>query len=42
MNEAAMIPIAYYNDFWLQSSKITGGYHLPNGRWFFMYADIGE
>lgn len=42
MSEAACIPLAYYNDFWLQSSKITGSWHSPYGYWFFMYADITE
>lgn len=42
MSEAACIPLAYYNDFWLQSSKITGSWHSPNGYWFFMYADVTE
>ena len=42
MDDAAAIPIAYYNDFWLQSSKITGGWHSPYGYWLFMYADIAE
>ena len=31
MNDAGCIPIAYYNDFWLQSSKITGSWHSSNG-----------
>lgn len=42
MNDAGCIPIAYYNDFWLQSSKITGAWHSSNGFWYFMYADIAE
>ncbi len=42
MNEAACIPVAYYNDFWLQSSKITGMWHSAYGYWYFMYADITE
>ena len=42
MNDAGCIPIAYYNDFWLQSSKITGAWHSSNGFWYFMYADITE
>ena len=42
MNDAGCIPIAYYNDFWLQSSKITGSWHSANGYWYFMYADIAE
>lgn len=42
MEETACIPIAYYNDFWLQSDKITGSWHSPYGYWYFMYADIAE
>lgn len=42
MDEVACIPLAYYNDFWLQSSKITGMWHSPYGYWYFMYADITE
>ncbi len=42
MEEAGCIPIAYYNDFWLQSDKITGSWHSPYGYWYFMYADITE
>lgn len=42
MDEAACIPVAYYNDFWLQSSKITGMWHSAYGYWYFMYADIEE
>ena len=42
MEETGCIPIAYYNDFWLQSEKITGSWHSPNGFWYFMYADITE
>lgn len=42
MEDAACIPIAYYNDFWLQSKNITGAWHSPYGYWFFMYADINK
>ena len=42
MEEAGCIPIAYYNDFWLQSDKITGSWHSAYGYWHFMYADIAE
>lgn len=42
MNEAGCLPLAYYNDFWLQSSKIEGMWHSPYGYWYFMYADIAE
>lgn len=42
MEDYACIPLAYYNDFWLQSSKITGSWHSAYGYWYFMYADIEE
>lgn len=42
MEEIGAIPLAYQNDFWLQSSKITGSWHSPYGYWHFMYADITE
>lgn len=42
MDEAGCVPVAYYNDIWLQSSKITGMWHSAYGYWYFMYADIAE
>ena len=42
MDEAACIPVAYYNDFWLQSEKITGTWHSAYGYWHLMYGDIAE
>lgn len=42
MEDAACIPLAYYNDFWLQSEKLTGSWHSPYGYWYLMYADIAE
>ena len=42
MRDAACIPVAYYNDFYLQNSKITGSWHSPYGYWYFQYADITE
>lgn len=42
MNETGCIPIAYYNDFWLQSGKIKGMWHSPYGYWYFMYAEVAE
>ena len=42
MEEAGCIPVAYYNDFWLQSEKITGSWHSPRGYWYLMYADVTE
>ncbi|MBO5236163.1 MAG: peptide ABC transporter substrate-binding protein [Spirochaetaceae bacterium] len=42
LNDAGCVPVAYYNDFWLQSEKIQGAWHSPYGYWYFMYADIAE
>ena len=42
MADAACIPVAYYNDFYLMSSKITGAWHSPYGYWYLQYADITE
>ncbi len=42
MEEAGCVPVAYYNDFWLQSPKIKGMWHSAYGYWYFMYADIEE
>ncbi|AGA69537.1 ABC-type oligopeptide transport system, periplasmic component [Desulfitobacterium dichloroeliminans LMG P-21439] len=42
MADAAIIPIAYYNQFYLQSPKITGSWYSPYGYWYFQYADIAE
>ena len=42
IEEAACGPVAYYNDFWLQSTQIEGMWHSPTGYWYFMYADIVE
>ncbi len=42
MEEAACVPVAYYNDFWLQSTKIQNMWHSAYGYWYFMYADIAE
>ena len=40
MSDAACIPVAYYNDFYLCSDKVTGYWHSPYGYWYFQYADI--
>jgi oligopeptide transport system substrate-binding protein len=38
MEDYANIPVAYYNDFWLQSSSLKGTWHSPYGYWYFQYA----
>jgi oligopeptide transport system substrate-binding protein len=40
MADAACIPLAYYNEFYLQNTNITGSWHSPSGFWYFQYADI--
>lgn len=42
MADTGCVPVAYYNDFYLQSEKITGSWHSAYGYWMFMYADIAE
>ncbi len=42
MADMGVIPVAYYNEFYLQSPKITGSWHSPYGYWYFQYADITE
>ncbi len=36
----AIIPVAYYTDFWMQSPNATGIWHAPVGYWYFVYADV--
>ena len=38
--DAAMAPVAYYNDFYLQDPKLKGTWHSPYGYWYFMYATM--
>lgn len=40
MEDAACIPLAYYNDFWLQKTNVSGIWHSAYGYWYFMNADI--
>lgn len=42
MEDAACIPVAYYNDFWLQSSSLKGTWHSPYGYWYLQYGYIEE
>lgn len=42
MADAGMIPVAWYNDFYLMSNKVTGWWHSPYGYWYVQYADIAE
>ncbi|MCR5651769.1 MAG: peptide ABC transporter substrate-binding protein [Lachnospiraceae bacterium] len=40
LNDAAMAPVAYYNDFWLQKSNLKNTWHSPYGYWYFMYGSL--
>ncbi len=40
LNDAAMAPVAYYNDFWLQKQNLKGTWHSPYGYWYFMYGSL--
>ena len=42
MEDYANIPVAYYNDFWLQKSNLKGVWHSPYGYWYFQYAYTTE
>lgn len=40
MEDYAFIPVAYYNDFWLQSPSLKGSWHSPYGYWYLQYAYV--
>ena len=42
MDDAACIPVAYYNDFWLQSPSLKGTWHSPYGYWYLQYGYVEE
>ena len=42
MEDMGCIPVAYYNDFWLQTSSLKGTWHSPYGYWYFQYGYIEE
>lgn len=37
MEDMGCIPVAYYNDFWLQSPSLKGTWHSPYGYWYLQY-----
>ena len=37
LKDAAMAPVAYYNEFWLQKPNVKGTWHSPYGYWYLMY-----
>ena len=42
MEDYSCIPVAYYNDFWLQNASLKGVWHSPYGYWYVQYAYIAE
>jgi oligopeptide transport system substrate-binding protein len=42
MEDTGCLPIAYYNDYWLQSPSLKGIWHNPYGYWYFQYGYIEE
>ena len=42
MEDMGCIPVAYNNDFWLQSSSLKGTWHSPYGYWYLQYGYIEE
>ena len=42
MEDTGCLPIAYYNDYWLQSPALKGTWHSPYGYWYFQYGYIEE
>ena len=42
MEDMGCIPVAYYNEFWLQSPALKGTWHSPYGYWYLQYGYIEE
>lgn len=42
MEDTGCLPIAYYNDYWLQTSSLKGTWHSPYGYWYLQYGYIEE
>lgn len=42
LDHAALTPVAYYTDFYLQSTKLKDTWHSPYGYWFFMYGSFDK
>lgn len=42
IEDYGFIPVAYYNDFWLQSTSLKGTWHSPYGYWYLQYAYLAD
>ncbi|MCR5219364.1 peptide ABC transporter substrate-binding protein [Treponema sp.] len=40
LKDAAMAPVAYYNEVWMQVDNLKGTWHSPYGYWYFMYGRL--
>ena len=40
MEDMGCLPIAYYNEYWLQSPSLKGTWHSPYGYWYLQYGYI--
>ncbi len=40
LKDAAMAPLAYFNEFWLQKSNLKDIWHSPSGHWYLMYGRL--
>lgn len=42
MADMGCIPVAYYNDFWMQTPSLKGTWHSPYGYWYLQYGYVEE
>lgn len=42
IDKAALAPVAYYADFYLQRPELKDTYHTPYGYWIFMYGSLDK
>lgn len=40
LKDAAMAPVAYYNEVWMQVDNLKDTWHSPYGYWYFMYGKL--
>ena len=40
LKDAAMAPVAYYNEIWMQVDNLKDTWHSPYGYWYFMYGRL--
>ena len=40
LEDAAVSPLVYSNDYYLQKPELKGAWHSPYGYWYFMYATL--